>query len=165
MLNILKKYMQLKENFLKNKQKYKSILFVLSKMRQKKPQSENNNYNIEQNETNYDKIEELLDCENIDNIKINLEELNNEEKKELQNFEVSEALLKDIENSLMLKIRKLLEDEKKGNITINENDDKDNNDNKNNNEIKFSNNLGIEKGANISIYGNHSTNDDEDKKE
>ena len=165
MLNILKKYMQLKENFLKNKQKYKSILFVLSKMRQKKPQSENNNTNIEQNETNYDKIEELLDCENIDNIKINLEELNNEEKKELQNFEVSEALLKDIENSLMLKIRKLLEDEKKGNITINENDDKDNNDNKNNNEIKFSNNLGIEKGANISIYGNHSTNDDEDKKE
>ena len=165
MLNILKKYMQLKENFLKNKQKYKSILFVLSKMRQKKPQSENNNTNIEQNETNYDKIEELLDCENIDNIKINLEELNNEEKKELQNFEVSEALLKDIENSLMLKIRKLLEDEKKGNITINENDYKDNNDNKNNNEIKFSNNLGIEKGANISIYGNHSTNDDEDKKE
>ena len=165
MLNILKKYMQLKENFLKNKQKYKSILFVLSKMRQKKQQSENNNTNIEQNETNYDKIEELLDCENIDNIKINLEELNNEEKKELQNFEVSEALLKDIENSLMLKIRKLLEDEKKGNITINENDDKDNNDNKNNNEIKFSNNLGIEKGANISIYGNHSTNEDEDKKE
>ena len=165
MLNILKKYMQLKENFLKNKQKYKSILFVLSKMRQKKPQSENNNTNIEQNETNYDKIEELLDCENIDNIKINLEELNNEEKKELQNFEVSEALLKDIENSLMLKIRKLLEDEKKGNITINENDDKDNNDNKNNNEIKFSNNLGIEKGANISIYGNHTTNEDEDKKE
>ena len=165
MLNILKKYMQLKENFLKNKQKYKSILFVLSKMRQKKQQSENNNTNIEQNETNYDKIEELLDCENIDNIKINLEELNNEEKKELQNFEVSEALLKDIENSLMLKIRKLLEDEKKGNITINENDDKDNNDNKNNNEIKFSNNLGIEKGANISIYGNHTTNEDEDKKE
>ena len=165
MLNILKKYMQLKENFLKNKQKYKSILFVLSKMRQKKQQSENNNTNIEQNETNYDKIEELLDCENIDNIKINLEELNDEEKKELQNFEVSEALLKDIENSLMLKIRKLLEDEKKGNITINENDDKDNNDNKNNNEIKFSNNLGIEKGANISIYGNHTTNEDEDKKE
>ena len=165
MLNILKKYMQLKENFLKNKQKYKSILFVLSKMRQKKPQSENNNSNIEPNETNYDKIEELLDCENIDKININLEDLSNEEKKELQNFEVSEALLKDIENSLMLKIRKLLEDEKKGNITINENDDKDNNDNKNNNEIKFSNNLGIEKGANISIYGNHSTNDDEDKKE
>ena len=165
MLNILKKYMQLKENFLKNKQKYKSILFVLSKMRQKKQQSENNNSNIEQNETNYDKIEELLDCENIDKININLEELSNEEKKELQNFEVSEALLKDIENSLMLKIRKLLEDEKKGNITINENDDKDNNDNKNNNEIKFSNNLGIEKGANISIYGNHTTNEDEDKKE
>ena len=165
MLNILKKYMQLKENFLKNKQKYKSILFVLSKMRQKKPQSENNNSNIEQNETNYDKIEELLDCENIDKININLEELSNEEKKELQNFEVSEALLKDIENSLMLKIRKLLEDEKKGNLTINENDDKDNNDNKNNNEIKFSNNLGIVKGANISIYGSHKTNEDEDKKE
>ena len=165
MLNILKKYMQLKENFLKNKQKYKSILFVLSKMRQKKPQSENNNYNIEPNETNYDKIEELLDCENIDKININLEELSNEEKKELQNFEVSEALLKDIENSLMLKIRKLLEDEKKGNLTINENDDKDNNDNKNNNEIKFSNNLGIEKGANISIYGSHIINEDEDKKE
>ena len=167
MLNILKKYMQLKENFLKNKQKYKSILFVLSKMRQKK--IENNIDGAEQNDPNYDKIEELLDCENIDTININLEDLSNEEKKELQNFEVSENLLKEIETSLMLKIRKLLEDEKKGNI---DNNCKDNNisisiNNNNNCELKFTQNLGIEKGDNISIYGNYidSKKEDEDKKE
>ena len=170
MLNILKKYMQLKESFLKNKQKYKSILFVLSKMRQKK--NDNNNIGIgEQNDPNYDKIEELLDCENIDKIVINLEDLSNEEKKELQNFEVSESLLKEIENSLMLKIRKLLEDEKKGNVDCNDNC-KDNTmslsiSNNNNCELKFTQNLGIEKGDNISIYGNNinTKNEDEDKKE
>ena len=169
MLNILKKYMQLKENFLKNKQKYKSILFVLSKMRQKK--NENNNSGGEQNDPNYDKIEELLDCENVDKININLDDLSNEEKKELQNFEVSESLLKEIESSLMLKIRKLLEDEKKG-VSCNDNNCKDNNisisiNNSNNCELKFTQNLGIEKGDNISIYGTNinTKNEDEDKKE
>ena len=154
MLNILKKYMQLKENFLKNKQKYKSILFVLSKMRQKQKDNNNNN------ESNIDKIEELLDCENIEKININLEELNEEEKKELENFEVSESLLKEIENALMQKIKKLLEEEKTKNE--NEKDDK----NFNNDENYAWKNLGIEKRINIIIQGNsYENNEGEDKKE
>jgi len=102
MLNILKKYMLLKENFFKNKQKYKSILFLLSKMRKI------NNENTIEDHT-IDKIEQLLDSQNSENININLEEISNEEKEELKNFDVSEDLLKDIESSLMTKINKLFD--------------------------------------------------------
>ena len=114
MLNVLKKYMLLKENFLKNKQKYKSILFVLSKIRQKNLGQNNE----QQNEPSMDKIEELLESQNIEEININLDQISNEEKEELKNFEVSEGLLKEIEASLMLKIKKLFQEEKNGNIKL-----------------------------------------------
>ena len=139
--------MQLKENFFKNKQKYKSILFVLSKMRQK------NNENIDNKELNHteiniDKIVELLDCENIEDIFINknLNNLNKEEELELQNFEINEGLLKEIESSLLKKIKKILDEEKIGNINNNEIIPQ-------NNINKRWKNLGIEKGDNISFDG------------
>ena len=159
MLNILKKYMQLKENFLKNKQKYKFILFNLSKIRQKNINQ--NNFGNNQDEQNIDKIDELLDCENIDEINNNFENISKEEEKELQNFEVSEGLLKEIETSLMLKIKKLLEDEK--NIRINSNENNENN-NIDNQENKVWNNLGIEKGVDISVQGNSINSNSENKK-
>ena len=161
MLNVLKKYMLLKENFLKNKQKYKSILFVLSKIRQKNLGQNNE----QQNEPSMDKIEELLESQNIEEININLDQISNEEKEELKNFEVSEGLLKEIEASLMLKIKKLFQEEKNGNIYSNENDEKKNNNDCNN--IKSNNFLDIEKGENINIYGNNinkSKEEEEDKK-
>ena len=158
MLNILKKYMQLKENFLKNKQKYKSILFILSKIRQKNINP--NNMGNNQDEQNIDKIVEILDCENIDEINNNFENISKEEEKELQNFEVSEGLLKEIETSLMLKIKQLLEEEKNININSNENIENNNIDNQ---ESKVWNNLGIEKGVDISVQGNRINSNNDNK--
>ena len=153
--------MQLKENFLKNKQKYKSILFFLNKVRKKNSLQNGNNDNSskESTEPYIDKIVELLNCENIDEICNNFKNLSKEEEQELQNFEVNEGLLKEIETSLMLKIKKLLEEEK--NMSNNEN--KDNNDI--NNEIRGWNNLGIEKGVDISVEGNKKNSDSQNKNE
>ena len=143
MLNILKKYMRLKENFLKNRQKYKSILFVLSKIRNHNIQNEN-----EIGDNTMDQIEQLLDNQNLENMDINIDEINSEEKEELKNFDVSDELLKDIESSLMMKIKKLFQEEKNENF-YNEGDD--------NNEINLkneNNKLDIEKIDNIKISGN-----------
>ena len=147
MLNVLKKYMQLKENFLKNKKKYKSILFLLSKIRKN---------NLKQNENdigdnNMDKIEELLNNQNLENIDLNSELINSEEKEELKNFDVSDELLKDIECTLMLKIKKLFQEEKNEDI-INKEDDNDDNCDINNININKSE-LDIEKRDNIKIGG------------
>ena len=162
MLNVLKKYMRLKENFFKNKQKYKSILFILNKMRQKNLEQNNDNNTNGSTEDSIDKIEQLLECEDIDNYNINLKEISNEEKEELNNFEVSETLLKDIETCLMQKIKKLFEEEKK------EDNNKDENKvNKINTEdtekINF-NKLGIEREVNLNIFGNSFNIEGEDQK-
>ena len=159
MLNVLKKYMQLKENFLKNKQKYKSLLYFLSKLRPQNsnnPQSNNSEENTHENEPNIDTIEELLECKNDEEININLNQISNEEKKELQNFQVSEELLKEIECSLLQKIKQLFQQEKEDDININENTNiQDVNVNEN---INISNQnykvYDIEKGENININGN-----------
>ena len=145
MLNVLKKYMQLKENFLNNRQKYKSILFLLSKMRQHNLQQNEND--IEDNTMN--KIEELLNNQNLENIDLNTDIISPEEKEELKNFDVSEELLKDIECSLMLKIKKLFQEEQNNDIMENGDDIKDKN-NTNINKDK----LEIEKNDNIEINGN-----------
>lgn len=169
MLNVLKKYMQLKENFLKNKQKYKSLLYFLSKLRpQNSNNTQNNNSeeNTHENEPNIDAIEELLECKNDEEININLDQISNEEKKELQNFQVSEELLKEIECSLLQKIKQLFQQEKEDDININENtdihEDKDCI-NINNKNCKF---YDIEKGENININGNsvNKNIESEDKK-
>ena len=110
MLNVLKKYMLLKENFLNNRQKYKSILYLLSKIRKNNLQQND----IEDNTMN--KIEELLNNQNLENIDLNSDVISSEEKEELKNFDVSEELLKDIECSLMLKIKQLFQEEKEDDI-------------------------------------------------
>ena len=143
MLNILKKYMQLKENFLKNRQKYKSILFVLSKIRKHNIQNEN-----EIGDNTMDQIEQLLDNQNLENMDINIDEISPEEKDELKNFDVSDELLKDIESSLMMKIKKLFQEEKNEN-TFNEGDN-----NIEINENNENNKLDIEKIDSIKINGN-----------
>ena len=160
MLNILKKYMQLKENFLKNRQKYKSILFVLSKIRKQNSQLNDN----EIGDNAMDKIEQLLDNQNLENMNINMDDITPEEKDELNNFDVSDELLKDIECSLMLKIKKLFEEEKEQNV-LNEGDD--NIDDINNKDI-INEELNMEKIDNIKISGNSiklNKEGNEDKKE
>ena len=160
MLNILKKYMQLKENFLKNRQKYKSILFVLSKIRKQNSQLNDN----EIGDNAMDKIEQLLDNQNLENMNINMDDITPEEKEELNNFDVSDELLKDIECSLMLEIKKLFEEEKEQNV-LNEGDD--NIDDINNKDI-INEELNMEKIDNIKISGNSiklNKEGNEDKKE
>ena len=155
MLNVLKKYMQLKENFLNNRQKYKNILFLLSKIRKHNLQQNEND--IEDNTMN--KIEELLNNQNLENIDLNSDIISSEEKEELKNFDVSEELLKDIECSLMLKIKKLFQEEQNDDIIEKVDDIKDKNDkNINKNELE------IEKNDNIEINGNF-INVNKEKKE
>ena len=157
MLNVLKKYMQLKENFLKNKQKYKSLLYFLSKLRpQNSNISHNNNSeeNTHENEPNIDTIEELLECKSDEEININLNQISDEEKKELQNFQVSEELLKEIECSLLQKIKQLFQQEKEDDININENTNTHDVNNCININNKNSRVYDIEKGENININGN-----------
>ena len=141
--------MQLKENFLKNRQKYKSILFVLSKLRK---------HNIQQNENEIgdntmDRIEQLLDNQNLENLNLNMEVKISEEKDELKNFDENDELLKDIECSLMLKIKKLFQEEKKKNILNEEEDNKEIKDK--NNIDNITEELDIEKRDNIKINGNN----------
>ena len=65
------------------------------------------------------------------------------EKKELENFDVSEELLKDIECSLMLNIKKLFEEEKEQNNIDDEDINYDNNDINDKNDILNINNRGF----------------------
>ena len=134
-LNILKKYMILKENFFKNKKKYKSILYILNKVKNK------NNDNFQY----MDKIERLLDGETLnDDFDIN-------DIEKLKNFEVNENLLKGIEKSLLLSFSLIIKDylKNKENEETNEN---------NNNCTKYINN-------NIIRNSNRNINLDEDEKE
>ena len=79
---------------------------------------------------------------------INIDEISPEEKDELKNFDVSDELLKDIESSLMMKIKKLFQEEKNEN-TFNEGDN-----NIEINENNENNKLDIEKIDSIKINGN-----------
>ena len=158
MLNVLKKYMLLKENFLNNRQKYKSILFLLSKIRKHNLQQNDND--IEDNTMN--KIEELLNNQNLENLELNSDMISSEEKEELKNFDASEELLRDIECSLMLKIKQLFQEEKEDDINE-KNDEKDKN-----NIIINKDELEIEKNEHIEINGssiNLNKEKIEDKKE
>ena len=113
MLNVLKKYLKLKENFTQNKQKYKWVLYMLNKIK-----NENND-----NFTYMDKVEQILNDESINN------EIDNNSMEELKSFEVNENLLKDIEKSLTSTINNFFKNEE--NKDINE---------KNNNYSKYTNN-------------------------
>ena len=150
MLKILKKYMNLKENFLKNKKNFKSIIFLLNKMQKiDKNNIDNNNIEIKDDFTN--KIENLLDNENIENINIYITE---EEKEEFENFEVNEEILKNIECSLMLKIKGIFQDEKmENNDNINHINEKYDIENMNKNIID-KNEFGVEQYHNNNINEN-----------
>ena len=170
LLNVLKKYLQLKENFFKNKQKYKSILFVLNKMRKQNPEltkTKSVDINTDEGEKSIDEIEELLDKGENEEIKTELENLTKEEKEELQNFEVNEGLLKEIEVSIMMKIKKTFNEDKNNKITIsnnniNINEDMGVNEGKNKENVKFYGDLNIEKEININIKGKEADNTDKD---
>ena len=109
------------------------------------------NNNIEIKDDFINKIENLLDNENIENINIYITE---EEKEEFENFEVNEEILKNIECSLMLKIKGIFQDEKmENNDNINHINEKYDIENMNKNIID-KNEFGVEQYHNNNINEN-----------
>ena len=92
-LYVLKKYLLLKETLTNNKKKYKLILYLLSKIRKG-----------EANATDKKSITDVLMDLNVENVDFECEDISEQEKKELENFESSGKLLQEIENTLMKQI-------------------------------------------------------------
>lgn len=94
-LYMIKKFMTLKEHMMNNKNKYKLILFLLSKMRRG-----------EVSDLNQETINEAI--HEIDIESLNISEFENtiseNERNELMNFENSDVLMKEIEESIMKQI-------------------------------------------------------------
>ena len=97
MLNVLKLFMESQEKYLLNKEKYKPLLFVLTKV---------------ENQINIDRVEELLEKSDVENIIFTEDEINQNELENLQNIEVNENLFKQIENALMNRINNFFQQEK-----------------------------------------------------
>jgi len=97
MLNVLKLFMESQEKYLLNKEKYKPLLFVLTKV---------------ENQINIDRVEELLKKNDVENIIFTEDEINQNEFENLQNIEVNENLFKQIENALMNRINNFFQQEK-----------------------------------------------------
>ena len=98
MLNVLKLFTDSQEKYLINKEKYKPLLYILTKIDEK-------------SEIKIDRIEELLKRDDIENESFTEEEINKEELEKLQKLEVNEKLFKDIENALMNRINDFFKQE------------------------------------------------------
>ena len=109
MLKVLKLFMESQEKYLLNKEKYKPLLYVLTKV---------------ENKISIDRIEELLEKKDVENIVFTEDEINQNEYENLKNLEVNEDLFKIIENALTKRINNFFEQEKK--ITIKNLTEKDN---------------------------------------
>ena len=154
MLNVLKKFMISKEEYMRFGNKYKPLLFVLNKI----------NYEGGEKIT-INRIEELLESK-VENIEFKEEEINNNEWQDIENFKINEELLKNIENSLMKRVNDFFQEEKAITKKILTDRDFDNNLNENkedekNNENKFTenNNDNSEKEKSV----NNISNNDESK--
>ncbi len=77
-----------------------------------------------ENKINIDRIEELLEKKDVENIVFTEDEINQNEYEQLKNIEVNEDLFKIIENALTKRINNFFEQEKK--ITIKNLTEKDN---------------------------------------
>ena len=113
-LSILKKYLLLKENLGQNKKKYKLILYLLCKIRKG-----------ETNQIDMNALTETLNNVNLDNINFNDEDISGAEKEELDNFETSDKLLKEIELSLSKQINSFFQENEDDEKKLIEEDNKD----------------------------------------
>ena len=115
-LLILKKYLLLRENLANNKKKYKMILFLLSKIRKG-----------ETRELDEHAIDNMLSQVNLDEVDFDNEEISENEKNELMNFDSSDKLLKEIEESLTKQINSFVKEENEEDKNNDEHTDKGNN--------------------------------------
>lgn len=139
MLNVLKTFMESKEKYLSEKEKYKKLLFVLTKV-----------YSKEGNQIDINRVEELLRKDDIENVIFTEDEINENETEIIDKLEVNEKLFKEIENALMNRINDFFQEEK---ITTQKilterdrepNEEKNDND-KNNNNAKENSEENMEK--------------------
>jgi hypothetical protein len=94
-LVLLKRFVELKENMLTNKKKYKTIISILSKLR-------TGSLNLEDKDT----VEEII--ENMENEDLNSENLITEtERDELENIENIEIVLNEIETGIMKQVKEI----------------------------------------------------------
>ena len=142
MLNILKVFMESQGKYILNKDKYKPLLYFLSKI------------DKTGNTIKIDRIEELLLKEDIENAVFTEEEINKEEFENLKKMEVNDKLFKDIENCLMNRINDFFKQERiitKKILTERDNNELDNNknieqnENKKDEDINFENKINDEK--------------------
>lgn len=115
-LMILKNYLLLRENHANSKKKYKMILYLLSKIRKGEARALDESY-----------IEEMLKSVNLDEVNFDSEEISETEKNELLNFDSSEKLLKEIEESLTSQINSFVKDENNEESTSNNNNNQNDN--------------------------------------
>ena len=100
MLNILKLFSESQVKYLLNKEKYKPLLYILTKI------DDNNGRLIK-----IERIEELLKRDDMENVIFTENEINEEEYKNLENLEVNEKLFKNIETALMNRINYFFQQE------------------------------------------------------
>ena len=100
MLNILKLFSESQGKYLLNKEKYKPLLYILTKI------DDNNGRLIK-----IERIEELLKRDDMENVIFTENEINEEEYKNLENLEVNEKLFKNIETALMNRINYFFQQE------------------------------------------------------
>ena len=132
MLNVLKIFMGSQEKYLLNKDKYKPLLFVLTKV-----------YSKDGHQIDINRIEQLLESKNIENEIFTEEEINKNEYENLNKLEVNDKLFKEIEKALMNRINEFFQQEKvmtqkiltERDFDINQ-ENIDNNINENNNDNK-----------------------------
>jgi hypothetical protein len=99
-LQMLKKFVSLKQNLTNNKKKYKLALYLLSNIRQGDSSILN-------------RIDEL----DVDSIVFNDEmQISETEKEELDNFKDSDVLMKEIEEGILIQIENILQKEKNKDI-------------------------------------------------
>ena len=144
MLNILKLFLESQSKYLDNKDKYKPVLYILTKIDEK-------------SFITIDRIEELLLSNDIENIKFTEDEINKEEYENIDKIEVNEKLFKEIENALMNRINEFFKQENiiTQKILTERNDDDDEDQNQNN----FENINNVSDGNDNKIEENNKEND------
>lgn len=100
LLAMLKRFIDLKENMVSNKKRYKLILYVLSKLRKG-----------EINSCDEETMNEVLNTIDIDQIHLSQEDtLSEHERTELENFDSTEGLLDEIEANVLKQVSDIFED-------------------------------------------------------
>lgn len=95
-LNMMKKFVQLKETMNMNKKKYKTILYLLNKVR-----------NGELESINQDSVEGVIQEIDLENMDLKDYPLTETEQTELENFDNTDEVLKEIEGSMLKQIEEI----------------------------------------------------------